>query len=440
MLATATLGRNQARSLGACLAPGATFNLWEGSIRGGKTYVSVLAFLLAVSQLDGDVNGQLVIVGKNLGSIYRNFFETIEKSEGLRALRSVVAYKQNAPTARIFGREVQVIGVNDGRAESKIRGMTILLVYVDEASVINEAAFKQILNRMSLDESKMFATTNPDSPAHWLKTSFIDRLPQLPDWRRFHFVMDDNPSLSEAVKARLRAQYTGLWYRRWIEGLWVAAEGAIFNMWDPAVHVKPWSQTPEMRQLISVGIDYGTTNATAALLLGVSKELVEGHWRSRLWLVDEWAYDSRQMDGVTKTDAELSSMFRTWLAHPHLPAGNPAINYKPRFIVLDPSAASFRAQLQKDGVQTAAAVNDHSGINLLASLLAQQQLVVTDRCPGFILEAPGYAWDPKASEKGTDQPVKVADHRLDGGRYAIATTEQFWRPQLDWPSELALAA
>ena len=145
--ATASLGRNQVRSLHACLQPGATFNLWEGSIRAGKTYVSVLAFLLAVSQLEGDANGQLLIVGKNLGSIYRNFFQTIETSEGLRAFRGMVRYTQNAPTAHIFGREVQVIGINDSRAEGKIRGMTVLLVYVDEVTVIEETAFKQVLNR-----------------------------------------------------------------------------------------------------------------------------------------------------------------------------------------------------------------------------------------------------------------------------------------------------
>ncbi|MBD8219670.1 hypothetical protein IFU40_13610 [Microbacterium sp. CFBP 13617] len=169
--ATASLGRNQERSLNACLQPGATFNLWEGSIRAGKTYVSVLAFLIAIANLDDEsaTGGQLVVIGKNLGSIYRNFFRTIEDSPGLRAFRGAVSYRQNAPTAHIFGREVQVIGVNDGRAESKIRGMTILYVYVDEATVIDETAFKQTLNRMSLDESKLFATTNPDSPAHWLK-------------------------------------------------------------------------------------------------------------------------------------------------------------------------------------------------------------------------------------------------------------------------------
>lgn len=84
--ATARLGRNQER----VLLPGATFNLWEGSIRAGKTYVSVLAFLIAVANLDDEsaTGGQLVIIGKNLGSIYRNFFRMIEDSPD--SARSVV--------------------------------------------------------------------------------------------------------------------------------------------------------------------------------------------------------------------------------------------------------------------------------------------------------------------------------------------------------------
>src|SRR5690606_36732831 len=134
-MGTAGLGHNQARSLYACRQPGAVYNLWEGSIRAGKTYVSVLGFLLHVASIDGELDGQIVIIGKNLGSIYRNFFQTIETSPGLRAFKGAVHYKQNAPTANIFGRDVQVIGINDARAESKIRGMTILAVYVDEATI-----------------------------------------------------------------------------------------------------------------------------------------------------------------------------------------------------------------------------------------------------------------------------------------------------------------
>jgi PBSX family phage terminase large subunit len=431
---TASLGRNQARSLHACLLPGATFNLWEGSIRAGKTYVSVLAFLMAVASLEDDeaAGGQLVIIGKNLGSIYRNFFRTIEDSEGLRAFRGSVQYRQNAPTAHIFGREVQVIGVNDGRAESKIRGMTILYVYVDEATVIDESAFKQTLNRMSLDESKMFATTNPDSPAHWLKVDFVDQMARLRDWRRYHFMMDDNPSLSERVKDRLRSQYTGLWFRRMILGEWVSAEGAIFGMWDPSRHVKPWASIPSMHRLLGVGVDFGVNHASAGLLLGVSKEKQQnGRYGSRLWLIDEWRHDARGAEAAFLAPSQQAGLFRDWLRRDHLPYESAL---RPEFVVVDPAALHFQRELNLIGIEnTAGALNNVSwGISMLASLLAEDQLVVTDNCPGFIAEAPGYSWDAKAAKLGKDEPVKVNDDSLDAGRYAIATTETMWRPMMNW--------
>lgn len=435
--ATSSLGHNQARSLNACLQPGATFNLWEGSIRAGKTYVSVLAFLMAVANLDDEAaaGGQLVIIGKNLGSIYRNFFRTIEDSKGLAAFRGAVQYRQNAAVAHIFGREVQVIGVNDGRAESKIRGMTILFVYVDEATVIDESAFKQTLNRMSLDESKMFATTNPDSPAHWLKVDFIDQMARLRDWRRYHFMMDDNPSLSERVKDRLRSQYTGLWFRRMILGEWVSAEGAIYGMWDPSRHVKPWAQLPSMHRLIGVGLDFGTNNPSTGLLLGLSKEKQStGRYGSRLWLVDEWRHDARKSEAAFLSPSQQAGLFRDWLHRPHLPYESAL---RPEFIIVDPAALHFQKELNLLDIPTAGGLNNVSyGISTVASLLSEDQLVVTDRCPGFIAEAPGYAWESKAAMLGKDEPVKVNDHSLDGARYVVATTETMWRPALNW----ALAA
>lgn len=413
-------------------------NLWEGAIRSGKTFVSLYRWFEFIAQ--APESGELVMIGKSQQSLYRNVIAPLQSAPEFAALRPFVRYRNQAATARILGREVHMLGASDAQAEARIRGMTVRGVYVDELTMIPEAFFKQMLGRMSVTGAMMFATTNPDSPAHWLKVEYLDKLAALPDWRRFHFRMEDNVALDPGYVTSIKREFTGLWYKRFILGLWVAAEGAIFNMWDPDHHVRPWAEMPVMRNLLAVGMDYGTTNATAALLLGVSKELVGKHYRSRLWLVDEWAYDSKAADGVTKPDVELSAMFRTWLNGPHVPADNPAAGYKPRHIILDPSAASMRAQLQKDGVATAAGDNRVGpGIALMASLLAERKLVVTDRCQGFIAEAPGYAWDPKQSEKGLDMPVKVADHRLDAARYAIATTEQMWRREVDWP-DLTLAA
>lgn len=408
-------------------------NLWEGSIRSGKTFSSLLAWLAFVA--NAPLTGELVMIGNSKHSIYRNLFAPIENAPEYAFIREGIRYRAGGEYAYIFGRRVHVLGANDSRSEQKVRGMTVVGAYIDELTIINHDFFKQVLGRMSATGARLYATTNPDSPAHWLKAEYLDHLRELPDWRVFHFTLDDNVALDPAYVRSIKREYSGLWYKRFILGLWVAAEGAIYNMWDPERHVVRWRDLPTIRNMVAVGMDYGTTNASTGLMLGVTRELVDGHYRSRLALVDEWRYDSRAHGGMTKTDVELSHLYRTWLETPHLPEGNPGNAYRPRFHVVDPSAASFSAQLRKDGIVSAPAKNDVAyGIRLIASLLGEGRLIVSDRCEGFITEAPGYAWDAKRSQQGEDAPVKVADHSLDGARYAIATTEQVWGPMVDWPA------
>lgn len=394
-------------------------NILEGSIRAGKTF-SWLILLLYKVMTAGPI-GSIVVVGKNRDTIFRNVFEPIETMPVFAPFAPFVHYRQGAPTARIFGRTVHCIGANDAKAEAKIRGMTVQYAFLDEVTILHVDFFKQILGRMSVPGAQLFATTNPDSPAHWLKTDYLDRLADLPDWRRFHFTIDDNPSLTDEYKRSLRAEYTGLWYRRFILGEWVSAEGAVFDMWDTETHVIPWADMPPLRDILAVGVDYGTTNATAALMLGVTNE-----HQPRLVLMDEWRYQAAIAE-ARWSDAQLSRGVRDWLDTKHTPYDTPL---RPRWICLDPAAASLRVQLTQDGARGLVnADNDVLyGIRTVASLLSTGRLVVTDRCKGLITEMPGYSWDPKATEQGRDQPMKVADHSIDAARYAIATTERRWRP------------
>ncbi|WP_344161667.1 PBSX family phage terminase large subunit [Nocardiopsis rhodophaea] len=400
-------------------------NIWDGSIRSGKTIASLLRWLMFVATAPR--GGELVMIGRTRESIARNLFGPLQDPALFGPVAAHVHYTSGAPTATILGRRVHVIGASDAKAERVIRGMTVAGAYVDEITVVPEEFFTQLLGRMSVDGSRLFGSTNPDSPSHWLKLKFLDKLSALPHWRYWHFTMEDNPALSRQYIDQKRTEFTGLWYRRFISGEWVAAEGAIYSMWRPARHVVPWASLPPMRRLLAAGVDYGTTNATAAVLLGLS----EG---GRLYLVDEWRHDPRT--GAPRlTDGQLSGRLRSWLDEPHLPA-QPEM--RPEWVAVDPSAASMRLQLYRDGITAAAADNDVGrGISLVATLLAERRLLVADRCRGWISEVSGYSWDPDATEKGDDRPLKVADHSLDAGRYAVATTEALWRPHLLDPVGLA---
>jgi PBSX family phage terminase large subunit len=432
---TGTMGLKQLRSVRDSQG---RVNLWEGSVRSGKTYASILRFLIFV--MTAPPGGEIILVGKNRDSIYRNVFKPIEEAAGLKQFSAMVHYRSGATQGWIFGRMVHVIGANDAKAESKIRGMTVAGAYVDEVTVIPRDFFKQLLARMSVTGAQMFATTNPDSPAHWLKTDYIDKLAELPSWRRFHFTMDDNPSLDPQYVADLKLEYTGLWYRRFILGLWVSAEGAIFDMFDAKRHVRRWDLAPRIVEYQSIGVDYGTTNSSAGLILGRSIETqANGNVGSRLWLLDEWRTDPKKT-GHRLAPSVQAQQFMDWRKTPHLPY---AASLPMPPTIVDPAANHFREELYRapHNHTTSKAFNDvNSGIGTMASLLSEGLLMMTDRCAGLISEFPGYSWSEKKSDEGVDEPVKVADHSLDAARYAIATTENRWHDALNWHESPLLAA
>lgn len=399
----------------------ASVNICDGSIRAGKTFVTLLRWLLYIARAPR--GGELLMVGRTRDAVWRNLVLPMQDPSLFGPLAHAVVGNYGAPTVKVMGRTVHLIGASDAKAEKVIRGMTVAGSYVDEITVLSEEFFTQLLGRMSVPGAKLFGSTNPDNPAHWLKAKFLDRLSDLPDWRHWRFTMDDNPSLTEEYRQAKRREFTGLWFRRFIEGEWVAADGAVYPMWDPEKHLVPWESLPHMESLLGVGIDYGTNNPTAALLLGLSREYDDrgNVARRRLYLVDEWGTPK----GHGWTDAKLSAGLRGWLEKPHL-LNQPHL--EPGYIICDPSAASFKTQLFADGVTNLAnAENDvEYGIKTVASLLGTGDLLVSDRCRGFVNEVTGYSWDEKKALEGKDAPVKVADHYCDAARYSVATTETLW--------------
>lgn len=384
----------------------ARISLWEGAVRSGKTFASLIAFFDAVAQAPH--SGLVIIAGRTLQTIERNILEPMMDRALFGALAASVTHTRGSSIARVLGRDVHLIGAADARAEEKLRGLTACLAMADEATLMPEAFWNQLLARLSVPGARLLATTNPGSPAHWLKTKFLDRRDDL-GMRSWRFTLDDNPSLTPEYVEALKAEQTGLFYRRNILGEWVAAEGAIFDMWDPAVHVTAWAEMPPMARYVGVGVDYGTTNATSAVLVG--QDRTGGYW-----LVDEWRYDAA-VQARRLTDQQLATRLREWLLTAHTPhQGEPFIPH----LAVDPAAASFKVELTNMGLPIRDADNDvTAGIGRLASLLGNNQLHVTDKCQGFILEAPGYSWDPKATEKGEDKPLKTADHSLDAARYGV---------------------
>lgn len=403
--------------------------LWYGSISAGKTVISLWAFLLAVRV--APANGLIVIVGGSLQTIYQNVFVLFQNTAIFGSLiSSQIHYTPGATSAVILGREVMLVGAKDAKAVGRIQGATVGLAYVDEAALMPEAFWNMLVSRLRVPGARLLATMNPASRNHWIRRNWI-----IPGAEKnlisFHFTMRDNPNLDEQYIRDMEASYSGVFYDRMIKGEWTNAAGAVYPMWDPKRHVIPWQELPPLQDVYGFGMDYGTTNATTALMLGLTDEWVDGKPKPRLVLFDEWGYDSKKT-GIRLTDQELSKRFVKWLPTEHTPY--PTL-LQPRFIMLDPAAASFRIQLHNDlkGLGLSPWPADNAvleGIATIANLLDRDQLVVTDRCVNWQAEVTEYQWDEKATERGEDAPIKESDHWLDGGRYITHSTKGYWQGML----------
>lgn len=394
----------------------ARVNLWEGAIRSGKTVASLIRWLTHIATMTGR-SGEVFVFGRTRDALARNVFAPLQDRSLFGPLARHCRYTAGAPTATILGQTVHVLGASDRQAEEKLRGLTGKSAYGDELTVLPAPFFGQALGRLSVEGAALFGTTNPDNPGHWLRTEYLDRPRVQPgrvpadgelDLASWHFTIDDNPHLPPKYVRDIKTEYTGLWYRRMILGEWVQAEGAIYESWDPGVHVV--DELPAIARTVAVGVDYGTTNPFAVVELALTTD-------GRLCVTREYRHDPK-LARRQLTDAEFSVALRAWLgAAP------------PRFLIVDPSAESFQLQLSRDGVRGVMDADNsvQDGIRLVASLLATRRLVVHSSCAGLIRELPGYAWDDAAAAKGEDRPVKRDDHSLDALRYAAYTTQAQWR-------------
>jgi PBSX family phage terminase large subunit len=400
-------------------------NLWEGAVRSSKTVCSILRWLQFVRQ---GPPGPLMMVGKTERTLKRNIIDPIVEMVGARRCR----YKAGVGEVELFGRTVYLAGANDERAAEKLKGLTLAGAYCDEVTTYPASVFAMLLTRLSVKGAAWFGTTNPAGSNHWLMRDYLSRaslhltrdgtiLRSEADDRlnlhRFSFKLEDNPTLDPEYVAQVKAENVGLFYRRNVLGEWVLAEGAVYSMWDEARHLV--DELPPITRWLACGLDYGTTNPFHAGVLGLG---VDG----RLYLTREWRWDSRR-EHRQLTDVEYSERLREWLSTVPIPTTD-LRGVDPEYVIVDPSAASFRVQLYRDGIR--ARLGDNAvldGIRTVSSLLALDALRVHTSCTELAREMPGYSWDDKASERGEDAPLKVDDHGPDMLRYAVHTTRSIWR-------------
>jgi PBSX family phage terminase large subunit len=378
----------------------AFLNIAEGAVRSGKTFDHQL--LLTIFAEEGPP-GTFFIMGKTRQTAERNVIYPL-----ISMYPEEIRYNRGLGELRIRDRKFDVLGANDAQAFTKIMGSTAAGAYLNEGTLFPEDVLKTLVDRCSIDGAQIFLDTNPDSPYHWLYQNWLTDPDKAEYLRSVHFELDDNPSLSEAYKERLKKMHSGVWYERMVLGRWRMAEGVIYDMWDEDVHVV--TEMPGRPDRVVVGIDYGTQNATCYLAFG----RVGNDW----YAFDEY-YHSGEKTGKQKTDQEYSADLIAFVE---------GMGYAPNKILIDPSAASFKTQLRKDGVARLRDADNSvlDGIRNVASALTRARnnqpngLYVLRRCENLREQKTAYVWDVDAAkEKGKEQPLEgVEDHAMDAERYA----------------------
>ena len=366
----------------------------DGSIRSGKTVAMSMSFVLwAMERFDRQNFG---MCGKTIGSFRRNVLSQLKKMlmgrgysyEDKRADNLLIVRK--GKTENYF----YIFGGKDERSQDLIQGMTLAGVLFDEVALMPRSFVEQALARCSVDSSKFWFNCNPENPKHWFKTEWIDKCKER-NIIHLHFTMKDNLTLSERIRKRYESQYTGVFYERFILGLWKIATGLVYQFSE----ANTTNEIPAMGEYY-ISVDYGTINPFSAGLW-----CVNGNKAVR---IKEFYFNSRK-EGRQKTDVEYVEDI-----------GKLADGYKIRKVVVDPSAASFIEALHRTKRYTVMQANNDviDGIRRVSRYLQNGNIKIHNSCENTIAEFGLYRWDDKQTK---DAVVKDNDHAMDDVRYFANT-------------------
>ena len=377
----------------------------DGAIRSGKTLCMSLSYVLWAMESFNQQN--FGMAGKTIGSFRRNvlfWLKLMLKSRGYQVVDhrsdNLIAVSKG-DTQNFF----YIFGGKDERSQDLIQGLTLAGMCFDEVALMPESFVNQATGRCSVTGSKFWFNCNPDNPRHWFKVNWIDKCAEK-NIIYLHFTMDDNLSLSEKIKERYRSMYVGVFFKRYILGLWCVAEGLVYSMFDEEKHVTDEHMSGALEYIVS--IDYGTVNPFSA----------------GLWAFDgknsqreaELYYNSREV-GKRVDDEAYYKMLKELIG-----------DRKVSCIIIDPSAASFIEVIKKYGEYTVRKADNDvlDGIRVVTTMLNKGLLKIYKDCTSCINEFGLYCWD---EEKNNDTVIKENDHAMDDTRYYVYT---FLRRRLRW--------
>ena len=370
----------------------------DGAVRSGKTLCLSLSYLLW--SMSSFHESDFAICGKTILSLRRNLVQPliqISKSLGFTCRHNLSRNLLEISKGRRKNR-YHLFGGRDEASAALIQGITLSGVLLDEVALMPRSFVEQALARCSVEGSRFWFNCNPEHPRHWFYTEWIQKSEEK-NALRLHFSMEDNPSLSLAMRKRYQSLYTGVFYERFVRGEWVAAHGSVYPMFTEKKHVV--TEIPLCSRYI-ISCDYGTVNPASFGLWGQD---------GCRWIrIREYYHDSRTA-GALKTDEEYCDALEALANQLEIEA-----------VVVDPSAASFMQCLRRRGkFRVIPAKNDViNGIRLVAGMLSVGKLLFHQSCTDTLREFSLYRWDLDAAK---EHPVKENDHAMDDIRYFCAYVE-----------------
>ncbi len=371
----------------------------DGSVRSGKSLSMTIGFILwSCSEFNGQT---FAICGKTAGSIQRNVILPMQQwLEGvakisLKLSRSCFDVTMNGKTNRYY-----FFGGKDESSGALIQGMTLAGVMFDEVALMPKSFVEQALARCSVEGSRFWFNCNPDSPQHWFYQEWILKLDKK-NAAYLHFTMDDNLSLSPAIKKRYESLYTGVFKERYIEGKWCVTEGIIYDCWKEEYVIDDFT-VPDWCQWY-ISMDYGTVNPCSMGLWCVTDDTAVR--------LAEYYYDSRK-EKYSRTDEEHYEELEKLAAVAGI--------YNIQAVIIDPSAASFIECIRRHGKFNVQKANNDvlSGIRRTSTLIKAGRFRVHKSCKGFLKEVKLYSWEEKSKQ---DSVIKETDHAMDDTRYLVNT-------------------
>lgn len=378
------------------------WNLAHGSVRTGKTVGTLFAFMLAANKCP---DSQIFMVGHSSDTIYQNAIRLLMESPQFNIFRPFCTWYAGKRQLVFRDKTIQTMGAKDEGAIGNFQGKTMSLCYCDEMTLYPESIIDMIDTRLSNPYSMGFASMNPSHPDHKIKKWIDQAAAGDKNYYALHFTLDDNPYVDNDYKQRVRDSLSGLFYKRNYLGLWCLAEGAIFDFFDPKVHVV--DRPPRAAEYWIAAIDVGSIHPFVCLLIGVSTGKYDQSGKC-MWVEKEYFWDYKKQNRQ-KTYSEFADDVQEFLEP-----------YAIRNIYIDPAAEAFHVELRKRQMHVVHANNDViNGLAYTTSEMRKGNLFICSECKNTIRQIQGYVWDSKSAERGEDRPVKVEDDAVDALRYAV---------------------